>query len=42
MGLKNQEKEKDPQLKGTLISVFGIGIFIFLLWFGFYAFYLQR
>jgi len=42
LGLKKQVKESDQQLKGTLISVFGVGIFIFLLWFGLYAFYLQR
>jgi len=40
--MKKQGKENEDHLKGTLISVFGIGIFIFILWFGFYAFYLQR
>ncbi|MCM3161076.1 cytochrome c oxidase subunit 2A [Metabacillus litoralis] len=35
-------KHEDHELKGTLISVFAIGIFIIVMWFGVYFFYLSR
>lgn len=40
--MKKEGRENVDDLKGTLFSVFGIGIFIFLLWFGIYGFYLHR
>ncbi|KAA0547352.1 cytochrome C oxidase subunit II [Bacillus sp. BGMRC 2118] len=39
---KHSQKEQEPNLKGTLISVFGIGIFIFISWFAAFAFHLSR
>ncbi|MED4533951.1 cytochrome C oxidase subunit II [Metabacillus fastidiosus] len=33
---------KDSNLKGTLVSVFVIGIIICIMWFSAYAFYLSR
>ncbi|MBM6617011.1 cytochrome C oxidase subunit II [Bacillus suaedaesalsae] len=35
-------KEQEHNLKGTLISVFGIGIFIFISWFAAFALHLSR
>ncbi|SIS40198.1 cytochrome C oxidase subunit II [Salimicrobium flavidum] len=34
--------KKDPSLKGTLISVFVVGIIIVAMWAGVYALYIGR
>ncbi|MFZ3577007.1 cytochrome c oxidase subunit 2A [Virgibacillus sp. DJP39] len=40
--VKKNEKEKEINLTGTLISVFGLGIFILIAWFSMYFFHLSR
>lgn len=40
---KEENKEnKSPSLKGTLIAVILLGIFIIISWFGVYALFLSR
>ncbi|WP_456276189.1 cytochrome C oxidase subunit II [Bacillus sp. AK128] len=39
---KPRPSNNQPNLKGTLISVFTIGIFIFISWFSAYIFHLTR
>lgn len=39
---KKVKHEDHTELKGTLISVFSIGFFILVMWFGAYFFYLSR
>lgn len=39
----NVEKEHEEEnLSGTLVSVFGVGVVILLMWFGAYGLYLAR
>ncbi|MBM7660109.1 hypothetical protein JOC85_000876 [Bacillus mesophilus] len=42
MSSKQRQSNEQPYLKGTLISVFAIGIFIFISWFSAYIFHLTR
>ncbi|MGM0875568.1 MAG: cytochrome C oxidase subunit II [Bacillota bacterium] len=39
---KKMEHEDNNDLKGTLISVFSIGLIIMVMWFSAYFFYLSR
>lgn len=36
------KNDQDKNLKGTLVSVFVLGIMIVLSWYGMFAFYLDR
>lgn len=40
--MSNKKNNSEPDLKGTLISVFGVGIVILVMWFAVYAMYVAR
>jgi len=42
MGYKKSEDKETHSLKGTLIAVILLGIFIIISWFGIYALFLSR
>ncbi|MEC2326119.1 cytochrome C oxidase subunit II [Lederbergia lenta] len=40
--MNKKKHDSDPNLKGTLISVLGVGIIIVVMWFAVYGLYVAR
>lgn len=38
----HMESERDPELKGTLASVFILGLFLAIVWIGVYSLFVDR
>jgi len=42
MKMGKQKSGSEPNLKGTLLSVFGVGLVIVVMWFSVYGLYVSR